>query len=223
MRFLRKKAEKDPFPRLFARGTKLCTIIFITWIFFFTSWVIASSKEYIIISNTTSYSKFFYFINPNIFKQYILGGNLVSWLFGAVTEESLLFIIFYLVSVISFAIIFISCFILFVISYHTSIKYFQYIACFGIFPVIGIFLITYFVVKLWIHQFDLKFRGASRYQKDFEPEIFEDPEIAHLDEERAAKRPLTSQFTLAHYEKLYVVKKKDLISNIYEWLDLKLK
>ncbi|AEG72385.1 hypothetical protein HF1_00630 [Mycoplasma haemofelis str. Langford 1] len=221
---LQQTQENPEFYKLFLRGSRLCTTIFITWVIFFISWFLASSREYVIISNTSSYSKFFYFVNPNIFKQYIWGGNVFNWLFGAVNEVSLIFIISYLVSVIAFTVILISCLILFIVSYHTDVKYFQYIACLGIFPVIGIFLIAWFVFKLWVHNYEMKKKGFSRYQKDFEPEIFEDPVVAQVGFDDVAKRPLTTQFTVAHYSKFFKEEeKKDFLSSFYDWLELKLK
>lgn len=216
------KRTKYEYDRLFRRGCNLSYFLYLVSIVFFAAWLIGNSRESLLIIDSSSFSRIFFFLNPNLFREVISKGNGLSWISGAVDANSFIFLVCYIVALFSFLAIICCAMWLFLISYHTSLKFFHYFSCLSVFPIVSCFLLTWFMLKLVIYRTSKRFGKISKFDDDFEPETFDEPDHK-LEEKFLFSRPITSDFNYLHYKANYKKPKihdsiKDLHKKISDYL-----
>ncbi|GCE63269.1 hypothetical protein MHSWG343_02560 [Candidatus Mycoplasma haematohominis] len=211
--------EEQKKKRLFNRGVKLSWALFFLTFVFFVSWIIGHPRERLLVSNTNFFSEVFFFLNPHLFRKVFLEGHGLVWLQGAVSMGAFVFLLCYIVSLISFALIIACATWLFVISYYTSIKPFHYISCLSVFPIIGWLLINWFIFKLAVYQFQRKRKKTSKFDDDFLPEEFESDEaLEELSPDKLATRPITVPFGKRNYDLYFKKGTRDYLQEFYDKL-----
>lgn len=208
------KKSKYQYDRLFKRGCNLSWCLYLLSILFFTAWVIGNSRESLLIRDSSSFSRIFFFLNPNLFNEIIFKGNALAWMSGAVNLNSFIFLACYIVALTSFVATICCAIWLFLISYNTSVKFFHYVSCFAVFPIFSWVFLTWWMLTFTIYKISKKRGKPSKFDSNFEPEKFDEPRDL-FDEKYLASRPITAPFDYSHYQNHYKKFKKQ--DSVQDW------